>query len=91
FLRNFRASSSVASSAAALVGERVIVPHQRNSQHTKFKKIQKLYKLLKIKGNFDDAGSCLDNPYKQTKSGGEKAGKSGDNIAWPERRNRAYR
>ena len=32
FLRNFRASSSVASSAAALVGERVIVPHQRNSQ-----------------------------------------------------------
>ncbi|WP_210170355.1 hypothetical protein, partial [Rhizobium sp. Root1212] len=40
FLRNFRASSSVASSAAALVGERVIVPHQRNSQQGFSEKIE---------------------------------------------------
>jgi hypothetical protein len=37
--RNFRASSSVASSAAALVGERFIVPPLKRSQQLNFKKI----------------------------------------------------
>ncbi|WP_210171862.1 hypothetical protein, partial [Rhizobium sp. Root1204] len=40
FVRNFRASSSVASSAAALVGERFIVPPPKRSQHTNFKKMK---------------------------------------------------
>ena len=39
FVRNFRASSSVASSAAALVGERFIVPPLKRSQQLNFKKI----------------------------------------------------
>jgi hypothetical protein len=38
--RNFRASSSVASSAAALVGERFIVPTKSDSQHDIPKKLQ---------------------------------------------------
>ena len=40
FSRNFRASSSVASSAAALVGERFIGDTPETSQHTKTKKIK---------------------------------------------------
>ncbi|MFB2553521.1 hypothetical protein, partial [Ensifer soli] len=56
--RNFRASSSVASSAAALVGERVIVLPIPNRQHHPSKKFQKSLKSLimldkfKLGGNF---------------------------------------
>ena len=82
FVRNFRASSSVASSAAALVGERFIVPAPKRSQQANPKKSR----FSTSPGNHTTISRSTRPAPPNTKSQPQKSCPNGQNPARLQRR-----